>query len=113
MAKDSRDPTHVYLDIMAAKTGWNEGILAAADRVENDRRAGAERPVLTTGAPSAPPVSPRDWADYGPFENGGKAPRERTGEPVESNNCTRPRSYNRGMLWGKARRREYSLLGAP
>ena len=75
--RDSRDPTHVYLDIMAAKTGWNEGILAAADRVEHERRAGGQ---------AAPSLAARDFADWGPErevapQNGGKAPQERTGEP--------------------------------
>jgi len=58
--KDTRDPTHVYLDIMQAKTFWNEGILAAADRVE------AERLSSTGRAQAAPSQAPRDFADYGP-----------------------------------------------
>lgn len=66
--KDSRDPTHVYLDIMAAKTGWNEGILAAADRVENDRRAAGQASVSQ---------APRDFGDYGPLLEG--APQNGSG----------------------------------
>lgn len=62
--KDSRNPTHVYLDIIQAKTFWNEGILAAADRVEHERRAGAQ---------AAPSLAPRDYADAGPSV--GEAPQ--------------------------------------
>lgn len=74
--RDDRDPTHVYLDIMEAKTSWNEGILAAADRVEKDRRAGAER--VPPGAPEL--VWVRGYpAEVAP-QNGGKTPQEHTGE---------------------------------
>jgi hypothetical protein len=65
---DNRNPTHVYLRIKSTQQMYSLGILAAADRVENERRGAAQ---------AAPSLAPRDFADYGPLS--GEARQERTG----------------------------------